>query len=155
MRHFFPFVCSKIYPIPGSAACGAVSVGFSTEREGTMLSSFPSSACGDVLKKCSMDSLHTSFPPSKRGITVFRPLPLARNRPAACGDPMVAESPILRGWQPARAHILSIRQKVCSPLSDLSREWISSMTINLRSAKREGISICLLIISDSSDSGVI
>ena len=86
---------------------------------------------------------------------VLRLLPDARKRPASSGLPMVAERPILRGEQPASLHMRSIRQNACSPRSLLSSEWISSMTMKRRSPKREGISMCLFIISDSSDSGVI
>ena len=59
------------------------------------------------------------------------------------------------GAAPASLQSRSIRQKVCMPRSPRSREWISSMTINRRSPNRDGISMCLLIISDSRDSGVI
>ena len=154
IRHFFPRVCSKIYPSPGSAAFGAASVGGSRAgRSGTSVSSSP--AWGSVLKKCSIESRQTSFPPSNPGMTVGRPLPAARNRPAASGSPIVAERPTRRGLHPAVLQSRSIRQKVCIPRSPRRSEWISSMTINRRSLNSDGISICLLIISDSRDSGVI
>ena len=154
MRHFFPLVCSKIKPMPGSAALGAASVASSMGGvSGRPV--FPSSAWGPELKKCSMLSRQVSRPPSNLGMTVPRPLPAARNFPASSGLPMVADKPIRRGEQPARAHSRSMRQKVCRPRSPRKREWISSMTMNRRSPKREGISMCLLMSRLSRDSGVI
>ena len=113
------------------------------------------SAWGSVLKKCSIDRRQTSFPPSNRGMIVPRPLPAARNLPASSGFPMVADRPIRRGVHPASRQRRSIRQKVCPPRSARRREWISSITMKRRSRNRDGISICLLIIRDSRDSGVI
>ena len=90
-----------------------------------------------------------------RGMSVLRPLPAPRKRPASSGLPIVADSPMRLGRQSASLHMRSIRQNVCMPRSPRSSEWTSSMTMKRRSPNSEGISICLLIISDSSDSGVI
>ena len=64
---------------------------------------FPSSACGAVLKKCSMERRQTSRPPSNRGITVPRLLPAARKTPGGLRLPMVAERADPAGTAACRA----------------------------------------------------
>ena len=102
-----------------------------------------------------MDSCQVDFGDSNRGMAVLRPVPADRNSPVFSGSPMVAESPIRRGLTCARRDRRSIRQRVCPPLSPLSRECTSSMTTQRRSPKRRGMAMCLCITMDSKDAGVI
>ena len=83
------------------------------------------------------------------------PGPAPRNFAASRRLPIVADKPIRRVLTPASRLRRSIRQKVCPPRSLRKKEWSSSITTKRRPWKRWGMSICLLIIKDSSDSGVI
>ena len=89
------------------------------------------------------------------GATVFLFEPAPKNSLASSRLPIVAESPILRGLTLASLDKRSIKQKVCPPRSLLRNECNSSTTIYFKPPKRCGISMCLLIMKLSSDSGVI
>ena len=57
-----------------------------------------------------------------------RPVPDERKSPQRCGSPMVADSPMRRGFTPAMRARRSMRQSVWPPRSPRSSEWTSSIT---------------------------